>query len=189
MYIRILCIMENDGVFESMHNICINLLRSVLSPKCAIYVAGPLDSGLLYFESILQQKLSPDEIRAKNQERLTEFVGTLRLREHSPVIDPGLLRIPNWTGHDYGKLFVEIIEIFAKEAWFLNGWEFSNGATKEFMFCISNRIPCYDEKKGTLTQEKGMSMIENAVTYLESRGVDVHNLRSRLDSNECPRIC
>jgi hypothetical protein len=99
------------------------------------------------------------EIRKHNQTRLTNF--TIQLREHLtyPVIDPGLLRVSGWAGKDYGSFFLEVMEQYAKEAWFIDGWEFSYGATREFLFFTSLGRPCINERGEDLSVEAGKDLI------------------------------
>jgi hypothetical protein len=119
-----------------LQQILFDFANSMLNEKSNIYVAGPLDSGQNFFDSIANNKSSKEEIREVNQRRLTEFAQKLRSDLGRPVIDPGILKIPEWSGHDYGDFFIEIIHRYANEAWFINGWGFSRGATKEFIYCI-----------------------------------------------------
>lgn len=165
-----------------MYQILFNLMDSVLDNKSAIYVAGPLDSGRDFFKILADGKVSSEEVRATNQARLTEFARRLRLNLGRPVIDPGLLRVPGWSGRDYGKFFIEIINRYANEVWFINGWEFSYGATKEFINCTQYNLPCFNEVGKQLSVEMGYSLIQTAANYIEEIGLDASKLRSRLIS-------
>ena len=169
-----------SGNTDLIFAICIQLLDSVLLRKSAAYVSGPLDSGLILYENLFNRGKTSEDVRETNQKRLTLFAQTLRNRLLYPVIDPGPLRVPNWNGHDYGLFFLEVMDRFAKEAWFIDGWEYSNGATKEFKYCINKRIPCVDERGSTLSLEKGKRMIERAASHIESMGADASKLRSHI---------
>src|SRR5258707_472701 len=109
------------------------LLDSVLAKRSAIYVAGPLDTGRIYYEA-LARGYGNEDVRLRNQEALTSFAIRLRMRFNPvPVIDPGPLRVSEWSAHEIGQFFLETIKRYAKEAWFIDGWEYSSGATKEYL--------------------------------------------------------
>lgn len=165
-----------DFIFD----VCMQLLDSVLVQKSAAYVSGPLDSGRLRYENLSSCPRTDEEIREVNQARLTDFANILRSRLSYPVIDPGPLRVPHWDGHDYGMFFLEVMIRFAKEVWFIDGWEYSNGATKEFKHCIEKGIACLDERGSTVSLETGRKMIEKAASRLENMGCDASRLRSHV---------
>ncbi len=162
--------------------ICLQLLDSVLNPHSAAYVSGPLDSGRLFYESLAKYSNPVADIRQRNQERLTEFAQKLRCRLPYPVIDPGPLRVHKWKGADYGIFFLEVLERYANEAWFIDGWEFSTGATKEFILCISKGIPCFTESGEGLTPHAGKLLVADAVSFIDALGLDSSKLRSRSQS-------
>jgi len=156
----------------------LQILDSVLAPKCCAYVAGPLNSGRAYYERIASGDISPS-VRADNQERLSEIVSALRKRLAYPIFDSGLLRIPDWSGRDYSVFFIEVIRRYARECWFLNGWEFSSGATKEFVFCCSIETPCFTESGGPLSIAEGRRLIGIAANFVHGLKLDDTKLRSR----------
>jgi hypothetical protein len=160
--------------------ICRLLLESVLEPKSAAYVAGPLDTGKIYFESLVAGSPSVEEIRKINEARLTSFARNLRRMLPFPVIDPGPLRIPGWRGADYGRLFLDVIDIFVREVWFIDGWEFSSGATKEFAYCVHRGIWCVDESGAEISIERGRKIVRGAIQYVESLGVSAEKLQSHI---------
>jgi|GEM_PF-2549753 len=169
---------HNDG---ERVDILFQLLDSVLEPKSCAYVAGPLDSGKEYYERLAAgEELLP--MRKENEERLREFVRSLRKRLAYPVIDPGRLRISAWAGPDYGVFFLDVVQRYARECWFLNGWEYSTGATKEFVFCCATQTPCLSEFGERLTVPEGLRLINGAADLVRRLGMDDAKLRSRADS-------
>lgn len=75
--------------------------------------------------------------------------------------------------------FLEVIRRYAKECWFVNGWEYSIGATKEFVFCCTIQTPCLTEFGGRLTLSQGMRLIREAADFVHRLGLDDAKLRSR----------
>lgn len=168
-----------DTIDFGIKAMCFQLLDSVLAPKSVAYVAGPLDSGLLFYESLFKNQPNTN-IRIVNQERLTGFANKLRKKLPYPVIDPGPLRVSAWTGHDYASFFLEVVESYAKEVWFIDGWEYSNGATKEFQYCNIKGIICYDQTGTIISKENGIQLILRAISYIEELGHDASKLRSHI---------
>jgi hypothetical protein len=163
-----------------IERICFNALDSVLEPRSSAYVAGPLDTGRLFYETIATDRRPDHKVRQVNQESLTDFARKLRQRLPYPVIDPGVLIIEGGSGQQYGSFFLRVVERYVKEAWFIDGWEYSSGATKEFVYCLERAIPCLDSKGIRLTKPCGCELIMQAVTYIESLGLDATKLRSRV---------
>src|SRR5262245_52447077 len=107
---------------SAVSHILLTLLDSVLTPKSAIYAAGPLDTGLTYYEALARGAVDAS-IRANNEAALTAFVGRLRERHYPvPVIDPGPLRVDGWSPKQIGDFFLQTISRYAREAWFIDGW-------------------------------------------------------------------
>jgi len=164
----------------TVQEICLLALESVLEEKSGVYVAGPLDTGLEYYQTSAKRLPEPPDLRERNQRRLSQFAAQVRRRVGGPVIDPGVLRVPGWSGRDYLQFFLVVLERFVREAWFVDGWEFSLGATREFQYCTSRAIRCRDEAGEELTPTRGRELIESASRYVESIGGDASRLRSRL---------
>lgn len=152
--------------------LCMDMLASAMAVKSSAYVAGPLDTGLLYYDTLRKaSNLSPCEIRRLNKQRLAAFAARLRDELAIPVVDPGHLQIEGWTGGDYALLFLDVIRVFVREMWFLEGWEFSHGACDEFCFSIQHRLPCYDEAGRALSAGAGAALMEKAIAGLREHQV------------------
>ena len=158
----------------------LQLLDSVLEPRSCAYAAGPLDSGREHYDRMASGERRP-MLRQDNEARLTAFVRVLRSRLGCPVFDPGLLRIPGWAGRDYGVFFLEVISKYVRECWFADGWEYSSGATKEFVFCCEITMPCFAESGEPLTISEGARLIQEAAEYVHGLQLDDAKLRSRAD--------
>jgi hypothetical protein len=156
------------------------ILDSVLEPKSCAYVAGPLGSGRAYHERIALGDRRP-AVRAENESRLSGYVLNLRKRLGCPVFDSGLLKVSGWSGRDYGTFFLEVIRRYAKECWFMDGWAYSIGATKEFVFCCTIQTPCLAESGERLIVEEGMRLIHEAADFVRGLGLNDAKLRSRAE--------
>jgi hypothetical protein len=165
--------------FDEMSGLLFQTLESVLPARSCAYVAGPIDSGPAYYGA-LSSGVDASHVREENEQRLRAFVDLLRARLDCPVFDPSILRIESWTPNQHGDFFIRVLERFAKEVWFIDGWEFSHGATKEFVNCVRLGIPCLNEAGLVFDAPLGEALIREASDYVDSLGLDGSRLRSRL---------
>ena len=165
---------------NSTSDLLLTLLGSVLTPRSAIYVAGPLDTGRSYYEALARGKVD-GSVRAVNEAALSAFVARLRVQHRpTPVIDPGLLRVPEWSARDVGQFFLETISRYAKEAWFIDGWEYSSGATKEYLHCVALGIPCLTAEGGRIGPVHAVALLSSALEEIGRLGVPAPKLSERL---------
>jgi hypothetical protein len=167
-------------VQNSTSRLLLALLDSVLTPGSAIYAAGPLDTGRSYYEA-LARGTADVSVRAANEAALTSFVARLRVQHHpSPVIDPGPLRVEGWSPREVGQFFLETISRYTKEAWFIDGWEYSSGATKEYLHCASFSIPCFAADGRRLEPAHAVALLSSALDEIRRLAVPAPKLTERL---------
>lgn len=154
------------------------LLGSVLRPRGALYVSGALTSGLTHLDR--RDDADCSDLRRANERVLTDFADRLRARRTEPVIDPGLLRVHGWSGHDYGEFFLMVIDRFACEIHFADGWHYSRGATKEYLCALRLGIPAYDEHGEPLSAHVSADLVAEAVEAITRSGHDASRMLSRL---------
>lgn len=168
------------SILESVEaKAALDALEAVLVPSSAAYVCGPLDHGVRYYEALARDE-SATGVRESNQAELTAFVNKLRAEQPRPVIDPGLLRVEGWDPRGYGEFFLEIIRRYVAETWFVDGWAYSHGATKEFLLSLELGLPCHDAEGAPLSVEAGAAAISRAADHVAELGADDRKLRERL---------
>lgn len=175
---------DGAGAYATIAEPCLQAIGSVLEPRSAIYVAGPLETGREFYGNPKSGpgRVEQEEIRRLNQARLTDFVAELRRSQPDPVIDPGPLRIAGWPAANYGRFFFEVIERFAREAWFLDGWAYSRGATSEYVHCVRHGIVCRDQHGAALDEAQARRLIGDAAAAIESYGHDASRFQARLEA-------
>ena len=175
---------SSNDLYATVAEPCLQVIGSVLKPHSAIYVAGPLETGQQFYENPPSgvERVDQGTIRRLNQARMAQFVAQLREAQPHPVIDPGLLRVPGWPSAMYGRFFIAVIERYARAAWFLDGWEYSRGATSEFVHCIGKDIPCYDERGADIELSQACCLLENTARQIEILGHDASRFWARLDA-------
>jgi hypothetical protein len=156
------------------------LLDSVLTPRSALYAAGPLDTGRRYYEALARGNVE-ESVRAENEAALAAFVSRLRAERHPiPVIDPGPLRVTEWSAREIGQFYLDVVGRYVMEAWFIDGWEYSSGATKEYLHCRSLGIPCFSERGAALAIQEAVALLASAVEEVGRLGVAAPKLTERL---------
>lgn len=157
-------------------------IGSVVPPHEAAYVAGPLATGQRYYELLASgDSEAASRVRQENEVAMGRFVSTLRTKLSYPVIDSGVMKIENWAAREIGELYLKIISSFAKEIWFMDGWEYSRGATKEFQFGVANGVSTLNSSGKTLSAEQGCRLIKAAAARLMALGIDATRFVDRID--------
>jgi hypothetical protein len=145
------------------------MLSAVDEGSCS-YVAGPLATGRKYYELSAAGAFDAELLRSENENAMREFVRSLRSKSLTPVVDSGRLRVSQWTGAEHGDFFLEVIRTLCKEVVFMDGWNFSSGATKEFVFSQRAGISCVDAQGLRLAVSRGRSLIVEASEYVATLG-------------------
>jgi hypothetical protein len=152
----------------------LSVFATVLHGRDATYVSAPITTGRSVLMQLRKTKRRDAEINLAetyhaNKRRLTRLVRRLR-RETCVVINPGdLCDVPGWTQSDYRVLWSQVIERFAKIVVFLNGWQYSNGASFEYL--VATRAGCVTRTQGgaALHRSRALTLLKKAVN--ETRGV------------------
>lgn len=152
----------------------LDVLALVLTPGSAAFVSGPLASGPRLYAA---PAADPAEVRRRNAREMEDFAAGLRARLGKPVISPAGLQVAGWRGRTYGELFRRVIERFAAEVWFLDGWELSTGSVGELATCWRLRLPAYDQRGAPLDRETALARCREALVVAVPSGVDCASLR------------
>lgn len=160
----------------------INVLGCVVVDKSAVYVSTPITSGrrfahwsstrdiefdLSHPETYLEFKR---EVLEPNSEHAREIIKNLRMRFDQALVDPTVLKdIEGWIQDDYRVLWARVIERYADTVVFLDGWQYSNGCTYEFLIanCTTPRPSIFQERLEPLTVEEGIRLVKSAIMDLQ----------------------
>lgn len=135
----------------------LNAMLSVVEPKSCCYLAGPITTSrqLLLGED-------PAVLEARNREDLAKQARCLRETLGCPVVNPGLLIVPGWSGSAYGNFFIGAMESLCFEVRFMPGWEYSIGASKEYVHALTTGLPCLNIDGSPLTRSRAISLLGDA---------------------------
>ncbi|HKB67181.1 MAG TPA: hypothetical protein VKC61_15105 [Pyrinomonadaceae bacterium] len=170
-----------------------NILASVVVGRSAVYVSAPITSGKRLARWVGSRNVEfdpshPDnyadfqrEVLEPNCEHAQNIIGDLRKRFPNVLIDPTALKdIDGWTQDDYRYLWAKVIEQYATTVVFIDGWQYSNGCSYEFLVSYqsaSDHCPLVlDENLTPLTLEKGLILIRVASNELKEAGLSTEFL-------------
>jgi len=174
----------------------LNVLGSVVSDRSAAYVSTPITSGRRFAKWSSGRDLDVDisqpetyqeflrEVLEPNSQHARQIIRRLRSLLRKVLIDPTALKdIEGWTQDDYRVLWAGVIEQYTDTVFFLDGWQYSNGCTYEFL--VANRLnprpSILKEENQPLTREEGIKPIKSAVLELQTSKLSTDFLQRVLE--------
>lgn len=122
------------------------------------------------------------EAEADNRRLMREFADRLRRVSTEPVIDPGLLRVPGWTGPAYGWFFLEVLGRFCRSVHFMDGWQYSRGASKEFVRACELGLDMFDARGEKIRRSDSLGLLGQVVAELAAHGIDEPRFTQRISA-------
>jgi hypothetical protein len=187
----------------------LNILASVIVGRSAVYVSAPITSGRRLAQWLASRNVEFDpshpesyaefqrEVLEPNCEHAQDIISNLRKKFPNVVIDPTALKdIEGWTQNDYRDLWGKVIEQYAKTVVFIDGWQYSNGCSYEFLVSYqsaSDQCPLVlNENLKPLTLEQGLILIRAAINELKEAELPTEFLErvvEQLASTALEEIC
>ena len=161
-----------------LQSLLIKAFLSVAPERSAVYVAGPLATGKRYYDALAAGE--SDDVRDANEAEMRDFIAALRETDTRSVIDPSLVRVAVWSPGDHGNFFLRLIETCCIEVVFMDGWEYSSGSAKEFVFASARGIQRSDRLGSAISIEQGLSLLHTACEDLKLRGLPTASIEKRL---------
>lgn len=159
------------------------VLSSVIEGRSAIYVSGPINTGLRFNSWYLEagrflDSKSGDYLRAHRKNVVNPNIGKIktiahrmRRAEHLQVIEPTSFEVPYWVQDDYRYFWGQVIARYVCKVTFLAGWEYSKGCSYEFAVAAMAGIPTFSECRDSLALRSGREMIQAAVRNMKAIGI------------------
>lgn len=170
--------------------VALTMIRCTLPADKAIYVSTPITNGkrLLPWraslpECVKQDKqayeaLLLDNIIKPNTHDGHLFAQQVRVQTGRPVIDPTPFMADDWTQADYIEFWSCVIEDYAAEVWFNDGWEYSNGCAQEYLVALKCGIPTLDSNGQALPVHRACAMLDSVIPLYQDMEVSAMVLRS-----------
>jgi hypothetical protein len=109
---------------------------------------------------------------ADNIARGVEFTDSLRRRGLSNLVNPGPFYARGFEQEHYHYFWERVIVKKIREAYFNEGWEYSNGCTLEYAISYRKDIPALDHRGRRLSLEDANALVHRAVSELKARGIE-----------------
>ncbi|HAF13408.1 MAG TPA: hypothetical protein DHU55_01110 [Blastocatellia bacterium] len=187
----------------------LNILASVVVERSAVYVSAPITSGKRLAKWLGSRNVEFDpshpesyaefqrEVLEPNCEHAQDIITNLRKQFPNVVIDPTALRdIDGWTQDDYRYLWARVLEQYATTVVFIDGWQYSNGCSYEFLVSYqssSDHCPLVlNENLKPLTLDQGLTLIRAAISEMKEAGLSTEFLErvaEQLASTALEEIC
>lgn len=153
----------------------LNVLNSVVD-GAAIYLSAPITSGRRFSAWYASRngaaKLADPEaheefvreVVERNRAHAHQLAQQLRHACQETVIDPTAMKdVSGWTQDDYRDFWGRVIEKYASRVVLLDGWQYSNGCSYEFLTACRKGIPTFRENMQSINASEGARMIEAAI--------------------------
>lgn len=160
-------------------------LSCVIDDKSATYVSIPISSGKKFvdwYKSVGKNFLKKGDdlyrsehyksVIKENTSAATNKLREIKSRIDAPIIDPTKLEFIEWEQDEYRYYWGKVIEKYAKQAIFCDGWEYSDGCSFEFLKSIELNIECLDQNLEMISLENALKMLDASI--LEMRGSDLN---------------
>ncbi|SKA70885.1 hypothetical protein [Desulfobaculum bizertense] len=160
----------------------LSILASVI-PHKAIYISTPITSGkrlIKYLQHFEKDGISNDnylhflkhEVIEPNCRAGREFAQKVRSKTSLPAIEPTCFFQKEWTQKDYLLFWELVIQHYAQEVWFNEGWQFSNGCTYEFYIALREQLPAKDHSGKIISRKKASMLLSESIEELKRHNRD-----------------
>ncbi len=128
---------------KPIHTAILQAWASAFGTTKVSYVSGPITTGRAFFERLAggeEAAAARQAIFESNCAALIEAAELVRARDSVIVVEPATIMVNGWSQADYMALWRELIARHVERVILLPGWEFSAGATEEFVQAIQSGI-------------------------------------------------
>jgi hypothetical protein len=160
------------------HGLVLQAWRSMLGTRRAIYLSGPITTGLIWVEAVEAGRTvdGRSAVIAENALRIGEAAEHLRRETGDVILEPATLTVKGWSQDDYLALWTTFIERHASEVRFVPNWQYSIGCAREFEAALRHGVPTKDLAGGTIAAEDGLLAIRAAASDVRRRSAEAHPL-------------
>jgi hypothetical protein len=137
----------------------------VLKGANAIYLSGPITTGLRYIQALRSAEADQsrlNRVKQENEDDLVSAATLLRRQRNKIIVEPTSLRLPEWSSSDYHCLWERLIEKHIKLAIFLPGWQYSYGCAREFVHASVHNIRTEALSGAPISLAEGLALLEAA---------------------------
>lgn len=172
-----------------MKSSIIEAFGCVVGNKKCLYFSTPMTNGLRLIKWRRQNshikpgtheydQLFIREVLVPNCQEGQRIVQQIRDATGDYVIDPSCFDVKGWSQDDYLSFWCSVIERYAKEVRFNEGWAYSNGCTREFLAAQKAGIPTVDLAGNIISLAEALHAISNAIPELRKVSIPTSALEA-----------
>lgn len=169
----------------------LEFLRSVVDREDAVYMSAPITSGRLVLESKRNGKYTSHqhdeepillEVIKKNRAQAKVVKQRIKQRLNCTIVDPTVVDdLQGWGQDDYRFLWAKVIEKYVRTIVCIDDWNYSKGCTYEFLVAKQLQLTVLNENLEPLSVDRGIILIEQAVTEFTNHLVSTKFLESVIE--------
>lgn len=158
------------------------------------YLAAPITTGPRYFRALAGHGAADLDgllaaageqyylraVRWPNVEEGLALAAELRRAGAPHLIYTGPICVAGWTGRDYMRLCLELIERKVSRVYFHPDWAYSAGAVEEYLFCLGRGLTLLTAEGEPLTPRAALATLERARADLRARALPCGELDGRI---------
>lgn len=167
------------------------MVRAICGEKKIDYLSGPINGGQLLIEAYEHAKnlrTPPSEdywacnVKNKNIDNLRANAETIRKTKKITLINPGEFQVTTegWGQEEYMDLWESIISKFVKRVWFADGWEYSYGCVREYVFSTNLKVQTVDLKGQAICVDSAQVKINESLSTLNRSVESGHSQSERM---------
>jgi hypothetical protein len=160
------------------HGLIFQAFECVIGDERAIYLSGPITTGLAWVEAVQAGKPDRDTVIAANSAVMRDAARKLRNETRQIVIEPASLTVRGWSQEDYLELWTNVIEKHASEVRFMRGWQYSIGCALEFRRAARRHIATTELDGARISAADGVDALNGAVSDLRLRSRRTESLQA-----------
>jgi hypothetical protein len=167
---------------ETSHEHDIEIMVEALASTIdgpAFYVSAPITSGQRAVDHLRSGEAPTIQAIEANLAYARPIVKKLRSSVEATVIDPTAVgTIDGWSQPDYYVFWKRVMERYVDTVVFVDGWQYSNGCSFEFMVATRLGMRTLDESLERLDVATGHRLICDAIAELKPMSVQTQFLES-----------
>ncbi len=172
-----------------------------LKAKEVVYISSPISSGKRLYDYMDACKCSTLEEAKKdwneffacvmlpNIEDGEDLSKALAEKSEGVVIAPTSFEnknVKSWRQNEYMSMWISVIDRHVNRLVMIDGWEYSNGSSEEFMwaalmqmgFSSRKNIEIVDARGEILTLDQGLNLLSNALADMQKRGFQAKTIEN-----------
>ncbi len=178
----------SNNLVTEQQKIVLQALGCVGDGRQAIYLSGPITTGIRFFEWYRkygnqisdQSKYATSlnvSVRLPNELEIKAAATKLRVQNSYNVIEPSSLSIDGWSQANYHSLWEMVIDRYVHTVILLPGWQYSAGCAVEFIRAVNRNLRITDPNGHAISPSSGLAMLADAARNISKYKVPIAGVK------------